>query len=202
MLRSYAACLRDFGKSDESDKIGHSYVKAAGIEWACKFGGVGSQVIASWGWNSVYQCDRDSYLEPPCWLCGGEGSEKEQWPLPALLFWRKLPLQLTLMPDTSVLPHMSLVPFKLLPQCWSSEWVSLSKSIHVWSLLEELPGTPEALPLDQSQSPLIFTARSYGDFSSWHLGPGWGWNHCSPTDISLQIVSTTCGCGTSPFRRF
>ena len=37
-------------------------------------------------------------------LCG-EGLEKGQWPL------------LALMPDSSVSPSMPLVPFKLLPQC-------------------------------------------------------------------------------------
>ena len=41
-------------------------------------------------------------------------------------------------------------------------------------LEEEPPRTPEALRLTQSQSPLIFTARSYGDFSSWHWKPGLG----------------------------
>ena len=46
-----------------------------------------------------------------------KGSEKGQW------------LLLTLMPDTSVSPFMSLVPFKLLSWCWSSEGVSLSKSM-------------------------------------------------------------------------
>ena len=45
----------------------------------------------------------------------GEGLEKGQWPL---LAW---------MPDTSVLPFMTLVLFKLLPQCWSSKEVSLSR---------------------------------------------------------------------------
>ena len=38
------------------------------------------------------------------------------------------PLALTLMPDTSVSPHVPLVPFQLLPQCWSPEEVSLHKS--------------------------------------------------------------------------
>ena len=46
---------------------------------------------------------------------GGEGLEKRQWPL------------LTFMPDTSVSPHMPLVPFKLLLQFWSSEGVRLTR---------------------------------------------------------------------------
>ena len=39
------------------------------------------------------------------------------------------PSTLTLMLDTSVLPFLSLVAFKLLPQCWSLEGGSLSKSV-------------------------------------------------------------------------
>ena len=46
------------------------------------------------------------------------------------------------MPDPSVSPSTPLVPFKLLPQCWSSEGVSLSRWVHVWVLYEELPGSP------------------------------------------------------------
>ena len=37
---------------------------------------------------------------------------------------------LILMPDNSIPPCMSLVPFKLLPQCWNSEGASLSKFVH------------------------------------------------------------------------
>ena len=35
------------------------------------------------------------------------------------------------MPDTSVFPHMSLVPFQLLPQWWSYEGLNLNKSVCV-----------------------------------------------------------------------
>ena len=54
----------------------------------------------------------------------GEGSEKGGWPLPALLYGRKLPPALDLMPDTVASLHMPPVPFKLLSQCWSSEEVN------------------------------------------------------------------------------
>ena len=37
------------------------------------------------------------------------------------------PSALILMSDTSVPPHMPLVPFKPLPQCWNSEGVNLSR---------------------------------------------------------------------------
>ena len=40
------------------------------------------------------------------------------------------PPALTLMPDNSVLPYMSQVPFSLLPLCWSTEGVSPSKSLY------------------------------------------------------------------------
>ena len=56
-----------------------------------------------------------SDMAPACQLCGGEGLEKGQWPL------------LALMPDTSVSSSMSLVPFKLPPRRWSSEGVSVSR---------------------------------------------------------------------------
>ena len=60
--------------------------------------------------------------EPQIWhqlassvALSGESSEKGQGPL---LAW---------MLDTSVPPYMLLVRFKLFPQCWSSEGVSLSR---------------------------------------------------------------------------
>ena len=89
----------------------------------------------------------------------GEGSEKGQWPL------------LALMPDTSVPPSMSLVPFKLLSQCGSSEGLSLSKS-GCGFFKGNCLGLQEFLP--PTQFPLIFAARSYGDLSSWHWNPGLG----------------------------
>ena len=60
----------------------------------------------------------------------GEGSEKQQWPLSTFLSVESCPPALTLMPDTSVSPCKPLVPFKLLPQCWSSEGMSLSTSMY------------------------------------------------------------------------
>ena len=68
-----------------------------------------------------------TYL-PALWLCWGEGSEKGQWPLPFCLK-DSCPPAPALMPDTSVPPCMPLVPLNLLPWCWSSEGVSLSKSM-------------------------------------------------------------------------
>ena len=58
----------------------------------------------------------------------GELPVKGQWLLPALQWEKAAPPALTLEPENSVPPHMPLMLFKLLPQCWSSEQVSLSAS--------------------------------------------------------------------------
>ena len=98
-----------------------------------------------------------------------EDWEKGQWSLPSFLSWRKLSPALTLMPDTSTSPCVPLVPFKLLPQCWSSKGVSLSKFM-CGSFKSNCLGLQKFLPL--TQSPLVFAARSYGDLSAWHWNPG------------------------------
>ena len=57
-------------------------------------------------------------------------------------------------------------------------------------------GLQNFLPLTQSL--LVFAARSYWGLFSWHEpwaeGPGVGLGHLTP-----ELLSTTCGCGTSPF---
>ena len=76
------------------------------------------------GANSVNQVDGFSHIASTA------GSDKEQWPLSECLSGRKLPPALTPMPDNSVPPLMSLMPFNLLSLCWSSEGVSPIKSVH------------------------------------------------------------------------
>ena len=115
-----------------------------------------------------------------------DGSLRYGTSLPAL--WRKVrkrdnglclpfclgescPPALVLMPNTSVPPCMLLVPFKLLLQCWSSEGVSLSKSVCGFFKRNGF-GLHKFLPLTQSS--LGFTARSNGDLSSWHQNPELG----------------------------
>ena len=78
------------------------------------------------------------------------------------------PPALTLMPDMSIPPHMPLMPFKLLPQCWSSEEVSLSKFVCGFFQRNYL-GLQKFPP--PTQSLLVFSARSYGDFFSWCWKP-------------------------------
>ena len=130
---------------------------------------------------------------PALW---GKGSSKEQGSLLARLSGRKLS------PSSSPIArqfssHMSRVPFKLLPPCWSSEGISSSKSV-----CEPLRGAAwdsRKLCLPQPQSPLVFTGRTYADFSSWHFsyggllfleasarGPTVGLGPLTP-EISLQI---------------
>ena len=104
------------------------------------------------------------------------------------------------MPHSSVPPCMPLVPFKLLPQCWSSEEVNLSKS-----MCEFFKGNClelQKFPLS-TQFPLVFTARRYGNLSLWHGSPGLGaWcragTPCSQ-DIPPEFLSSIHGCGISPF---
>ena len=65
----------------------------------------------------------------------------------------------------------SLVPFKLLTWYCSSEGLSSSNSVYGFCKRNYL-GNQKFLPLTQSS--LVFTARGYGDLSSWHWNPGLG----------------------------
>ena len=128
---------------------------------------------ASWdlqgGANSVSQVARVSDSAPTCQLCDsiGGGFRIETMASACLSVW----VVLALMPDTSVPPCMPLVPFKLLPWCWSSEGVSLSK--FVWGFFKgNCLELQKFLPL--TESPLGFATRSYGDLSSCHRNPGLG----------------------------
>ena len=113
-------------------------------------------MVALWGRAQK----RDNGLCPP--FCLGESC------LPAL----------ALMPDTSGPPFMLLVPLKMLPWHWSSEEVSLNKSVCGFFKGNCL-GLHKFLP--PTQSLMVFAARSYGDLPSWHWNPGlwgllWGWD--------------------------
>ena len=79
--------------------------------------------------NSVSQVDRVSDMAPAWQLCVSVGRLQKRDTGLCLPFCLRdsCPPALALMP--SVLPHMPLVPFKLLPQCWSSEGLSLSKFV-------------------------------------------------------------------------
>ena len=122
--------------------------------------------------NGVSQVDGSSDMAPACWLCGCvEGSERDNGLCLPFCLGESCAPALALMPDPTLSPCMPLVPFKLLPWCWSSEEVSLSKSMCGF-LKRNYLGLQKFLP--STHSPLVFAARSYGDLSSWHWNPGLG----------------------------
>ena len=99
----------------------------------------------------------------------------------------------TLMLDTSVSPCMPLVPFKLLPCCWISKGMSLSKSMCGFFQRNFL-GLQKFLP--PTQPLLVFVARNYGDLSSWHWNPGlcvlvWAWDPSLPRYLSWIFIHHT-----------
>ena len=112
------------------------------------------------GAKSVSQVNGVSDTAPPvvC-VCVLGGSLRKATMVSASPFvWQKAaPL---LSPQCQTIQCVSLVPFKLLPQCWSSKGVNLHKF---------MPRPfREHLGLTQPQSPLVFTVRSYGNLFSWH----------------------------------
>ena len=114
---------------------------------------------------------------------------------------KAIPPALALMPDTSVPPCMPLLPFKLLPRCWSPEGVSPSKCL-CGPCKRNCLGLQQFFP--PAQSPLVFTASSHGDLSSWHGNPRlerlvWGWDP-SLLRYPSQFLSATHWCGTEKVR--
>ena len=93
------------------------------------------------------------------------------------------------MPDSSVLPCMRLVPFQLLPQCWSSEEVSLSKSVHK-PFKRDCLGIHQFLFSTASAPAGIYTQKLWGliflALEPWAEGPGVGLGPLAPK-ISLLI---------------
>ena len=71
--------------------------------------------------------------------------------------WEKaVPPVLALKPDNLVTPSMSLAPFLLLSQHWSSEQVSLSESTSCTGPLRGMPGPAAAFHFTQPQSSCQF----------------------------------------------
>ena len=94
------------------------------------------------------------------------------------------------MGDLSVSLCMPLAPFKVLPQCWSPEGVSLSKST-CGALQEEMPENPTVSSADPTPTGfysqklwgLIFLAlRPWAGWSGLELGP-------LATKVTLPIFS-------------
>ena len=112
----------------------------------------------------------------------GEGLEKGQW------------LLLSLMPDTSVSPCVPLVPFKLLPWCWSSEGVTLSRWVHVCIPQEELLRTLAVSSTDSI--PTGFHSQKLWGLILLALNPGvrglvWGWDSSLPRYPSQIFIHYT-----------
>ena len=150
-----------------------------------------------------------------CWLCEGRVHQGNNSLCQHFCLGESNPLHagLALMTDNSVPPLMSLLPFKLLPQCWSSEGVSWSKSMcgpfkRNYLGLQK-PSISLSLNPQWFLQPGVFIASGYRDFSSWHWNPGlgglvWGWGPSILMGVHPQLrypsqfLSATPGCGTSP----
>ena len=139
---------------------------------------------------------------PPCSVaCEGRAQKRSNGLCQQLCLGESCTPALAPIPGTSVLPCMPLVSFKMLPQCWSSVGVSLSKSV-CRPFKRNCLGIQRFLPL--AQSPLVFMPISHGNlsFQYWNPGQGaglvWGWDPSLPRYYSY-ILSATHGRGTSPF---
>ena len=103
------------------------------MDKALKTAIVGPPQVGGWGGvsgnhqgrvNSVSQVNENSDMVSACKLCG-EGLRKGTGASASTSVWVKAaPPASFLKRGKEVPPHMSLVPFKLLLQCWSSERVS------------------------------------------------------------------------------
>ena len=104
--------------------------------------------------------------------------------------------------STSISPCMPLVTFKLLPQCWNSEGVNMSRWVHVCIPQEELLGA-QVVSSTNSTPTGFCSQKLYGliflVLEPWARGPGCGAGTPCSWDILPEFLSTTCGCGTSLF---
>ena len=80
--------------------------------------------------NNVSQIDGVSDMAPSCWLCVGRAQKRKNGLCQHICLGEHCPPALAQMPNNSVPPCMSLMPFNLLLQYWSSEEVSPSESVH------------------------------------------------------------------------
>ena len=95
---------------------------------------------------------------------------------------------------------MPLVPFKLLPLCWSPEVVSLCKSKSVWGPLKG--DSWESHSFFHHSNLHRFLQTNYEDLpSQWVLEPWAGWSGLGlgslTSEVSPWFLSTTHGCGTA-----
>lgn len=179
MPRPDAACL-GFRKVHSMNQGGSCVWKShwKRLEWAHKWGGRGLRESPGWaGQTALTRWMEVQLWRPPARSVGLGTSAKEQWPLPARLLGESCPFRPH--PDSRQFSssRMSLVPFKLLARCWSSEGGGPSKSVQ-----EPLRGTARdsRSPPTQPQSPVVSTARVTGTSlpGTGSLGRGlvWGWD--------------------------
>ena len=124
----------------------------------------------------------------------------------ALLSGRKWPLWSH--PDVRQFNFSSYVPGAFGSVAPALEFrASESKLVHAW-ILRRMWVKPAALCLTQPEAPLVFIAKSYGDFCSGTGSLGWG-SGVGPEPLAPQVgppqlrkpsqfISTTRGCGPSP----
>ena len=122
-------------------------------------------------------------------------------PLPSFLSKKKLSLNSHLDARQFSTSLYTTGDFQAVPQCWSSEGVSLGKS-----MCEFFKGNCLGLQKFHSlaQYPLGFTVRNYGDLSSWHWNPGlrslvWSWDSSLLRHPSQIFIHHT-GMQDHPFR--
>ena len=106
--------------------------------------------------------------------CGGRlrGLRKGKWPLSTVQFspGESYSSALAPMPDTSVSPCIPLMPFKLLPWCWSSEGVSLSQFM-CRLFKRNCLGIQQFFPL--THSPLVLQPEVMGTYLPGTGTLGW-----------------------------
>ena len=133
-----------------------------------KFGwgrGSGITRVGQTVWGRLMESERWCPPSSSVALCG-EGSEKEQWPLPALLSVRKMPPSCH--PYARQLRSSLYVSDTFQSAALALELIgSETKFVHR-SFKRNCLGLQQFFCLPQPLSPLVFTVRSYRDFSSWH----------------------------------
>ena len=150
-------------------------------------------------WGKQYEPDWWSLLA----LCG-KASSKEQWPLPALLSERKLPLQF--FPWCWIIQFLPIYLWCLSSCCPHAgaqrEWIWVSPCM---GPLRGSAWDSRSFHLSQSQSPLVFTTKSYGTGTLGWGGLVWGWDPSllggtsASQDISPSFYLPHIGVGPACF---
>lgn len=133
----------------------------------------------------------------------GDSSEQGQYHCLAsrVLFGGISPMALTIMPNTSISPHMPSVPFQQMPWCRSSEGMSLYKSlVHSGSFKRRLL---RSCSFFHYPNAIVFCTQKLWRLNTLSLEPWFGWpgvwlRSLAP-EVLLPFLSTTHGHGTTCF---